>query len=291
MQSTASDFIGQMILIRVLEEELQKLCDQGEAGDLHFSRGQEAISVGAMAALRDTDYVVTHHRAIAHAVAKGIPLYPLVAELLGKPDGLNRGKAGEMQFSSPEHRFMSSFQLVGTCVPVAAGLAWAVRNYKCTDDIVAVFHGDAATANGQWHEGMNLAAVQQVPLLVICENNRLAGNVRPDKYQPVGNVWERIRGYGIQYDWVDGNDVDQVFRAVEMASYYVRDSVRPYFLECETTRLSKHKQGQGDMRAPEEMDRLKMLDPLRDVLEEDYTEAREQVRSVIEAVRGNITIK
>ena len=280
--------IEQLILIRVLEEELQKLCDVGEAGALHFNRGQEAIAVGAMAALRDTDYVVTHHRAIAHAVAKGIPLEPLVGELLGKPCGLNAGIAGEMQFSSPEHRFMSSFQLVGTCVPVAAGLAWAVKNYTKTDDIVVVFHGDAATANGQWHEGMNLAAVQQVPLLVICENNGLAGNVRAEKYLPVVDVVERARSYGIGYSQVDGNDVEAVRSAVEYACNELVAWGRPHFLECKTTRLGKHKQGMGDLRAPEEMDRLKLLDPLRDVPEADYAEARERVHSVLATVRGNM---
>lgn len=279
----------QMVLIRVLEEELQKLCDAGEAGDLHFNRGQEAIAVGAIAALKDTDYVVAHHRTIAHAVAKGIPLESLVGELLGKHDGLNGGMAGEMHLSSPEHRFMFSFQLVGTCVPVAAGLAWAVKNYKKTDDIVAVFHGDAATANGQWHEGMNIAAVQQVPLLVICENNRLAGNVRPDKYQPAKiEVRDRAGGYGMRCGYVDGNDVRAVVSLIDAAADYVRRESSPFFLECGTARLSKHKQGQGDLRAPEEMERLARLDPLRDVPEEQYTEAREKIHSVIEAVRGNM---
>ncbi len=286
MPSTVSSLVEQMILIRVLEEELQKLCDMGEAGDLHFNKGQEAIPVGVMAALRDTDYVVTHHRAIAHAVAKGIPLKSLVGELLGKPCGLNAGIAGEMQFSSPKHRFMSSFQLVGTCVPVAAGLAWAVKNYTKTDDIVVVFHGDAATANGQWHEGMNLAAVQQVPLLVICENNQLAGNVRPDKYWPEGAT--RAEGYGILHAYCDGNDVGAVTAAVNDACLYIRKYSRPFFIQCATTRLGKHKQGMGDLRSPEEMDRLKMLDPLRDVPDEDYVEAKEQVRSVLAEVRGNM---
>src|SRR3990167_9800788 len=115
----------QMLLIRLLEDRLQVLCDQGLGTDLHFSKGQEAISVGVMAALRETDYVVTHHRTIAHAIARGVPMKSLVAELLGKAEGINGGYAGEMHLSFPFKRFMFSFQLVGTCVPVAAGLAWA----------------------------------------------------------------------------------------------------------------------------------------------------------------------
>ena len=254
----------QMVLIRVLEEELQKLCDIGEGADLHFSRGQEAISVGVMAALQPRDYVVAHHRTIAHALAKGVPLKPLVAEVLGRPGGLSQGRAGEMHLSYPPKRFMFSFQLVGTCVPVATGLAWAVKNYKKTDDIVVVFHGDAATSNGQWHEGMNIAAIQQVPLLLICENNGLAGNVRPEHYQPrnLRGVVDRAAGYGIEAQQIDGNLVEGVMQAAGEAAEYVRRESRPYLLECMTTRLGKHKQGQGDIRSKEELAELAKRDPL-----------------------------
>ena len=254
-----------MLRIRLLEDRLQALCLEGKAGDLHFSKGQEAIPVGVCAALRDTDYLVTHHRTIAHAIAKGVPLRPLIAELLGKAEGLNGGLGGEMHLSYPAKRFMFTFQLVGTCVPVAAGLAWAVKNYKKTDDIVVLFHGDAATANGQWHEGMNIAAVQRVPLLIICENNHVAGNVQEDKYMPVAFVEERAKGYGIAARLIDGNDVEEVTKAALKAADYVRMKQRPFLLECDTTRLGRHKQGMGDLRTAEEMERLRQRDPLKDI--------------------------
>lgn len=284
----STEMYEKMLLIRVLEEELQKLCLLGEAGDLHFSKGQEAISVGAMAALRETDYVVAHHRTIAHAVAKGVPLYPLVCEILGKADGINGGMAGEMHLSHPESRFMFSFQLVGTCVPVAAGIAWAVKNYKKTDDIVVVFHGDAATSNGQWHEGMNLAAVQKVPLLVICENNHLAGNIGPEYYQPVKSMIRRVAGYGMDCDSIDGNNVNDVMEAVEAYSYYVRVKSKPFFLECDTTRLSRHKQGQGDIRTKEEIEKLAERDPLlrMEGSLEMASRVEVQVRAVIERAQA-----
>lgn len=251
-----------MVLIRVLEEELQKLCDQGEGADLHFSKGQEAIAVGVCAALRPSDYVVGHHRTIAHAVAKGVPLGPLVAEVLGRPGGVNGGRAGEMHINYPPARFMFSFQLVGTCIPVASGLAWAVKNYKRTDDIVVVFHGDAATSNGQFHEGLNIAAIQKVPLLVICENNHLAGNVRPEHYMATDSVLDAACAHGVEGEWVNGNHVDEVFTRVKAASERVRTSSYPYFLEMDTTRLGKHKQGQGDIRSKEELAELAKRDPL-----------------------------
>lgn len=257
-----SVFQEQMLRIRLLEDRLQKLCDEGLGADLHFSKGQEAIPVGVCAALRPTDYLVTHHRTIAHAVAKGVPLESLVAELLGKGTGINGGLAGEMHLSHEASRFMFCFQLVGTCIAVAAGLAWAVKNHLRTDDIVVVFHGDAASANGQWHEGMNLAAVQKVPLLLICENNRLAGNVLPEHYQPVKRVIDRVSAYGIDAEVVDGNDVEAVFQAANYAVNYVRIRGVPYFLECHTNRLGRHKQGQGDLRSQEEMEALAQRDPL-----------------------------
>ena len=303
MPSTASEpqaltLYAQMVLIRVLEEELQKLCDIGEGADLHFNKGQEAIAVGVVAALRPTDYVVAHHRTIAHAIAKRVPLEPLVAEVLGLPGGLCGGRAGEMHLSDPPHRFMFSFQLVGTCVPVAAGLAWAVKNYQKTDDIVVVFHGDAATSNGQWHEGLNLAAVQKVPLLLICENNGLAGNVTPKYYQPVPWVEERVSGYGIRHCRIDGNSVQGVYDAVQQVGAAIRQMGKPFFLECMTTRLSKHKQGQGDIRSKEELAELALRDPLlqearrlglpHEQSDDVFCEAEEQVELAIAAARGEV---
>lgn len=287
MQLEVSEMNDTMALVRALEGELQELCFQGLAGDLHFSKGQEAIAVGACAALRETDYIVAHHRTIAHAVAKGVPLYPLVAELLGKKDGLNGGVAGEMHMSDPEHRFMFTFQLVGTCVPVAAGLAWAIKEHKKTNDIVAVFHGDAATSNGQWHEGMNIAAVQGVPLLLICENNGLAGNITPKYYQPdSASISWRANAYGVGAKIIDGNDIAIVRAEVAKAAHWVRTASQPFLLECRTNRLGWHKQGMPDARSKEALAKLAESDPLRDYPEDQMLAHRERVRCIIKQVQG-----
>ena len=278
--------VEQMLLIRAVEDRFQALCLEGLAGDLHFSKGQEAISVGICAALRETDYVVTHHRSIAHAIAKGVPLEPLLAEILGKPNGLNGGLAGEMHMSWPAKRFMFSWQLVGTCVPVAAGLAWAVKNYLKTDDVVVCFHGDAATANGQWHEGVNIAAVQEVPLLLVCENNHLAGNVRPEHYLPVDYIKQRAAAYGIEADSVDGNDVEAVRWVAERAIDYVRTHSKPFLLECDTTRLGRHKQGQGDLRTKEELEELAKRDPLRTATPEECQPVEAEVAELFQRVQA-----
>lgn len=284
-----------MLTIRLLEDELQKLCLLGEAGDLHFNKGQEAISVGACAALRSTDYMVTHHRTIAHSLAKGVPLQPLVAELLGKATGFNKGMAGEMHVRYPAVRYMFSFQLVGTCVPVATGLAWAVKNYLKEDNVVAVFFGDAATGNGQTHEGLNIASVRKVPLLLICENNGLAGNVKKEYYLPTETVAERASAYGIDASRVDGNHLPEVVDAVTKASKHVRERCEPYLLEMETTRLCWHKQGQADARSKEEIAELAKRDPLtfeenrlrisREVKEKLLVSINAEIQYAIESAR------
>jgi TPP-dependent pyruvate/acetoin dehydrogenase alpha subunit len=254
--------LAKMLTIRILEDKLQELCYAGEAGDLHFNKGQEAISVGASEALLPTDYVVTHHRTIAHAVAQGVPLRPLVAEVLGRKSGVNGGMAGEMHVSYPPVRYLFSFQIVGTCVPVAAGIAWSVKNYLKSKDIVACFVGDAASSNGQFHEGLNIASVRSVPLLLICENNELAGNIRPEFYLPTKSVAERAAAYGIESSSADGNRVDEVVDAVREAADKVRRNSKPYLLEFHTTRLCWHKQGQSDARSKEELAELAKRDPL-----------------------------
>ena len=275
------------MLIRVLETRLQALCNAGElTADLHLSTGQEAIAVGVEAAIRPTDYIVSHHRTIGHALARGVPLEPLIAELLGKASGLNGGMAGEMHLSYLPKRFMFSFQLVGTVVSVGAGIAWAAKNYLKSDDIVVVFCGEAATANAQFHEGLNIAAVQKLPLLLVCENNHLAGNVKEESYIPV-SPYERAAGYGVKSARVDGNNVEAVMEAASHAAHYVRTKCRPLLLDCDTTRLGRHKQGMGDRRTKEEMEILALRDPLRDVqLPPGFKEAMEaEIKELIESIQ------
>ena len=252
-----------MVTIRLVENRLQEMCFKGEAGDLHFSKGQEAISVGVCAALKATDYTVTHHRTITHSIARGSPLYSLIAEVLGKATGVNKGLAGEMHINNPEIRYMFSFQLVGTCVPVATGLAWALRYYRKTQDVVACFFGDAATSSGQMHEALTIAKIKRVPLLLICENNGLAGNITKDYYLPTKTVAERMAAYSIKAMTIDGNDVNEVVKATELVvESYVRPNSEPYLIEMNTTRLCHHKQGMGDIRTAEEIQKLAERDPL-----------------------------
>jgi pyruvate dehydrogenase E1 component alpha subunit len=275
-----------MLTIRLLEDELQKLCFTGEAGDLHFSKGQEAISVGACASLNPADYIVTHHRTIAHEIARSASLGPLVAEILGRNTGVNNGMAGEMHIRNPNIRHMFSFQLVGTCISVAAGVAWAAKNFLKQPNIVGCFFGDAATSNAQFHEGVNIASVRKLPLLLLCENNGLAGNIRPEYYLPTKTVTERAAAYGIEAYMIDGNDVLQVVKTVKEVGDKVRADSKPYLIEMTTTRLCWHKQGQRDVRSKEEIDELAKRDPL--LLEERRLNITTQLK---EHLASEITIE
>ena len=245
----------QMYRARVLETRLQAMCDSGELGaDLHMCMGQEAIAAGVCAALGPKDMLLCHHRMIGWSLARGVPMEILVKELLGGP-------MGEMHFRAPEYGFAHSFQLVGTVVPVAAGVAWALKQRGEGGIAVAVF-GEAATANGQWHEGVNIAAVMGLPLLLVCENNGLAGNVRSEHYLPSSTVAKRAQGYGMAAGVVDGNRLEVVQQIAMGSVKYVREHSAPFFLECTTARLGKHKQGMGDIRTREEMAGLWANEPL-----------------------------
>lgn len=274
-----------MLRTRLVETELQKLCLTGEAGDLHFNKGQEAISTGVIAALDPADYIVTHHRTISHTLSKGTELKPLLAEILGRANGTNKGLAGEMHFRNPRVGHLFSFQIVGTCLPVAVGVAWSVKYFRKEPAIVACFLGDASSSNAQFHEGMNIAAVKKVPLLIVCENNGLAGNIRAPMYLPVSTVSERARGYGIQSRCIDGNDILGVYEAAKEISNIVREKQEPFFLECKTTRLCWHKQGQPDARSKEELCELAKLDPIprlgKHISEKEKAEIEKEVEAEV----------
>lgn len=253
-----------MVLIRTLETRLLELAETtGEVSDLHLNRGQEAISVGVCAVLRQDDYMVTHHRTIAHSIAKGMPLQPLVDEILGRATGVCGGKANEMHIRSPEIGYLFSFQLVGTAVPVAAGVAWASRYVRKEDRVVALFVGDASTGNAQFLEGMNAAAIRKVPLLVVIEDNHLAGNVTPGYYLPDNaGIEKRLAAFGIESIKVDGNKLDQVLDQATRTVNRVRKSSRPIGLICDTTRLLMHKIGQRDVRDEATIANLEKRDPI-----------------------------
>jgi 2-oxoisovalerate dehydrogenase E1 component len=261
---TDYDLYRKMLLSRTLELELIKLFKEGKGFDLHPNIGQEAISVGVCNVLGPQDYSVCTHRSVTHAIARDVPLKPLVCELLGRKNGLVKGIAGEMHLSYPEKRFMFAFQQVGTHTPVAAGIAWASKYVKKEKDVItACFIGDASTGNGQFYEGMQLACLKELPLLIIVENNGLAGNITPNYYQPTESVRDRVEGYPMGRSFCQGWNIDEVITEAQRARNWIIENQRPYLLECYCFRGSKHKLAQGDMRSQKEIDEgMEKYDPL-----------------------------
>lgn len=269
---------------RALETRLQAMCDSGElAADLHMGTGQEAIAAGVCAALGPKDMLLTHHRMIGWALARGVPMDLLVRELMG-------GAMGEMHFRAPAYGFAHSFQLVGTVIPVAAGVAWALKE-KGEGGVAVAVCGDAATANGAFHEGLNIAAVNRLPLLVVIEDNGVAGNVTRERYMP-GGKWPDIELRAASFIvpsrlvyWTE--HIDGVTEKTVKLLALMKEFKKPGVLICETQRLGKHKQGMGDLRSKKEMEALWLRDPLRvaSISESRRAEIDAEVEGVIARAR------
>jgi pyruvate dehydrogenase E1 component alpha subunit len=278
-----------MVLIRVLETGLLNIAkNEGTISDLHLSRGQEAISVGICSSLRPDDYMVTHHRTIAHSIAKGMAVQPLISEIAWHATGICGGRSNEMHIRDPSIGYVFSFQLVGTGMPVAAGVAWASRYVLKEDKIVVLFIGDGALANAQTLEGLNVAAIRQVPILIIVEDNHRAGNITPDYYFPKNaDITTRLKGFGIASLKTDGNKIDEVVDAANKAVELVRKTSFPFALVCDTTRLCVHKIGMGDTRTPEQLaeeakrDPLKYAERLLGLSESQILEIQQNANSII----------
>ncbi|RLG46167.1 MAG: pyruvate dehydrogenase (acetyl-transferring) E1 component subunit alpha, partial [Thermoproteota archaeon] len=210
-----------MLLIRFVENRLGELNIEGLIpGFLHLSIGQEAVAAGVMAALKDRDYILSTHRGHGHCLAKGMSEYRLIAEILGKSDGCCKGKGGSMHLCDVEHGVIGTNGIVGANIPLAAGIAFALR-YKGDDSVVACFFGDGASNTGAFHEGLNLAAVWKLPVIYVCENNLYAISTRLTKVTLIQDIAERASSYGMPGIAVDGMDplavYDATAKAVERA--------------------------------------------------------------------------
>ena len=235
-----------MQLIRTTEEQLARLHARGLVhGACHTYVGQEAIATGVCARLRADDAIFSTHRGHGHALAKGMPPYELIAELLGRSTGCSRGRGGSMHLFSPEIGMMGTSGIVGPCILQAAGAGYSFQLLK-TDRVAVAFFGDGAVNNGAFHEGLNMAAIWKLPVLFVCENNQFATEV-PFQYA-AGNpdVASRAAGYGMPGVQLDGNDVGAIAKAAGEAVARARTGGGPTLLECKTYRTRPHAEGMGD---------------------------------------------
>src|SRR5947209_15928062 len=180
-------------------------------GTSHLSLGMEAVAAGFGVAMRPDDYTFCTYRGHAHTLARGVPMTPVMAELLGREAGLMAGKGGSMHLTSVEHGVMGSYAIVGAHLPIAAGAAWSAQ-VRGSGQVAVCFFGDGATNIGAFHEALNLAAVWRLPVVFVCENNLYM------EYTPIASVTavprpaaDRARAYGLEPVFIDGNDADAVY--------------------------------------------------------------------------------
>lgn len=239
-----------MWLIRVFEDRVQALFSQGDvSGTTHLCQGQEAVSVGACMALRRDDYITCTYRGHGHVLAKGADPARALAEIMGRENGLCRGLGGSMHLADATCGALGSFAIVGAGLPVAAGAAWSAR-LRGTDQVAVAFFGDGAVNIGAFHESLNLAAVWKLPVIFVCENN-LYGEYTPfAATSPVAHVADRAAAYAMAASRVDGNDVEQVFGAVDHAVGLARRGDGPTLIECDTYRQRGHSRSDPGLYRP-----------------------------------------
>lgn len=252
-----------MLLIRRAEERLQTLFAEGAVpGFLHLSIGQEAVPVGVSAALGDSDTVSSNHRGHGHTLAKGVALEGFFAEILGKETGLCRGRGGSMHVADLSKGMLGANGIVGAGLPITAGSALALK-MQGNKAVAVVYFGDGALAEGVLHECLNLAALWSLPLLFVCENNGWS-EFSPSDSQITASLKKLAGAYGVAYQEVDGNDVVAVAEAAAKLVPAMRRSPGPRVLECKTTRVRGHFEGdKQDYRDPGEIAGLDARDPLR----------------------------
>ena len=235
--------LATMWRIRLFEERVGRLKQADEVhGLIHLSVGQEGVAAGVCSQLRDDDAVYSGHRAHGHAIAKGAPLERVMAELMGRDGGLCRGLGGSMHLVDARHGFMGATGVVGGTIPIALGSALAAR-LRGEDSVAVVFFGDGAVQAGHFNETVNLAALWQLPLILVCENNGFAEFTPRSAHTVVERVSDVVAPYGVERSTVDGNDVLAVRDAFGGYLASARAGRGPFLLECLTQRLRGHYEG------------------------------------------------
>lgn len=229
-----------MVLIREFEEGVKFLFLEGSMpGTIHQCQGQEATAVGVCAALRADDFITSTFRGHGHALARGLSMDELLLELFGAADGCCKGKGGSMHVGNMARGMVPGIAIVGGGIPLAAGMALAFKMRK-QPNVVACFFGDGAVAEGAFHEGVNLAAIWDLPVVFVCENNLYGASTRVDRVMRVPRISDRAAAYGIRGETVDGNDVLAVLAAALRAADECRHGRGPVLLELLTYRRTGH---------------------------------------------------
>ena len=250
-------------LIRRFEDRVYRLFLEGEIpGTLHQYQGQEAVAAGVCSTLRLDDWITSTHRPHGHALAKGVKTREAMAELYGKATGCCGGKGGSMHLGDPAVGMLPAIAIVGGGNTIVTGLGLAMKLRK-SDQVAACFFGEGATNEGAFHEGLNFAAVEQLPIVWVCENNLYGASTPFGRVSRVPDVAERAKVYGIPSQIVDGMDAVAVREACAVAVDRARNGGGPTLLECKTYRFTGHSRSDArGYRTREEEQKWAERDPL-----------------------------
>jgi pyruvate dehydrogenase E1 component alpha subunit len=276
-----------MLTIRRFEERVVDLVNTDEiAGVTHEYVGQEAVATGVCAALRPDDVITSTHRGHGHLIAKGADVGRMTAELMGRVDGLNRGRGGSMHVADLGLGIYGANGIVAAGSPFAAGAAWAF-SVDGSKRVAVTFFGDGGANQGVLHETMNAAALWRLPLVFVCENNGYAVTLAQDR-STAGSVVERAAAYGIAAEAVDGMDVEAVLAAADAAVERARGGGGPSFLECRTYRFVGHHTAERtmklDYRADDEIERWRARDPVVTTAARLDPDERERIDAEVDAL-------
>ena len=263
-EATLLEMYRRLCEIRRFEQRAYDLFLQNLVkGTSHLSLGQEAVAVGFGQAMRHDDYTFCTYRGHAHTLVRGASMTAMMAELLGRANGILSGKGGSMHLTSVEHYAMGSYAIVGSHLPIAAGAAWSAQVRK-TGQVSVCFFGEGTTNIGAFHEALNLAAVWKLPVVYVCENNLYM------EYTPSSLVTsvehpaaDRASAYGLEPVIVDGNDVEEVYGVASVHIERARDGGGPALIEAKTYRKGGHSRADPAKYRPEtEVEEWLARDPL-----------------------------
>jgi len=285
--------LRRMLLIRAFDSTAADYFADGEIpGFVHLYIGEEAVGVGACAALEDDDYITSTHRGHGHCIAKGLDPKPMMAELFGKRDGYCNGKGGSMHIADVDAGMLGANGIVGAGPPLATGAALTAQR-EAEERVALAFFGDGAVAQGQVHESVNLAATWDLPAVFLVENNQFGEGTPVDEQHNVGALSETAEAYDIPGFTVDGMDITAVNEAVAEARTRAIDGDGPTFIEAETYRYRGHFEGDPQpYRDDEEIDMWRERDPIEafaqrlidrgELTEEEFEELRAETEREIE---------
>jgi len=288
------ELLHSMILQRRFEEKVAEAYALGKIGGFcHLYIGQEAVGTGVMSELRHDDYVITTYRDHGQALARGMSARSVMAELFGRIDGCSRGKGGSMHLFDRSVGFLGGHGIVGGHVPIATGVAFAIK-YRGGDQCIVCFMGEAAVNNGAFHESLNMAGLWKLPVVYVIENNRYGMGTAMNRASSIAEMYKRGETYSIHSEEVDGQDVFAVREAMSAAVARARKSYEPTLLEIKTYRFMGHSMSDavsGTYRSKAELEEYMKRDPinlLKAKMTADGTMSENLVAEIEQAIAATV---